>query len=103
MFEKFNEKNFLWELVSMTRSIFIAAMGTFLTKRVVLQLSLSIACNTVVLVAVLIRKPFLPSGTQGLPRNCKQCARIMGINNALEVLLLMAEIFLWSAGLGNAS
>ena len=30
------------------------------------------------------------------------CAGILGINNALEVLLLMAEIFLWSAGLGNS-
>eukprot|EP00949_MAST-11_sp_MAST-11-sp1_P000922 g922.t1 len=101
LFEKFSEKNFLWELVSMTRSIFVAAMGTFFTKRIVLQLSACIACNTIVLVAVLIRKPFLPSGKLK-NKSCKQCAGMLGINNALEALLLLAEIFLWSAGVGNS-
>ena len=102
LFEKFKEDDSLWELVSLTRSIFIAAIGTFFTKRIVIQLSACIACNTTVLIGVLIRKPFLPAGTQGRPKNCKQCAGMLGINNTLEALLLLAEIFLWSAGLGNS-
>ena len=101
-FEKFREKDYLWEFVPLLRSIFIAAMGTFLTTRILIQMSLCIICNIIVLVAVLRRRPFLPAGTCKISRKVWQCGAILGINNTLEVLLLIAEIFLWCAGLGNA-
>ena len=84
----------------------IAAFGTFLSKRIILQLSMSIGVNLVIVFAVILRRPYLPVGSSP-PQEQKNCKAVcswnfLGRNNTLEVLLLVGEIFLWSAGLGNS-
>jgi len=81
----------------------IAATSLFWTSRIITAMSVCITFNIIMLVVIVRRKPYLNDLELLYGEDCGERGKYCGLgtNNALELLMVVSELLLWVAALGN--
>ena len=103
LFNKYKRSMYWAELLFLARKVFIAATSLFLTSRIITAMMYCITFNIIMLVVIVRRKPYLNDLELLYGEDCGERGKYYGLgtNNALEIFMVISELLLWVAALGN--
>jgi hypothetical protein len=108
LFEKYRYETYYWEIIVLFRKLAIGLIALFFITKQTISLPLQLIVNFVTMMLTIIKLPYLTRSEEEVAMrqiqvvkktawSLKRC----GISNTLEVALLLAEVFMGTAGLMN--